>query len=102
MSDITDIIRKGEGKTLEFKETLPGGESLARTAVAFSSMASGKIIIDIEDRSRKLIGGSENDALDFPDRIYGMIYDRCSPAIIPEIYLDRRKCAVNLIIQRER
>ena len=87
MSDIEDIIRKGEGKTLEFKETLPGGESLARTAVAFSNMAGGKIIIGIEDRTRKLIGVSENDALDFPDRIYGMIYDRCSPTIIPEVYL---------------
>jgi ATP-dependent DNA helicase RecG len=87
MPDIADIIRKGEGKTLEFKETLPGGEILARTAVAFSNMAGGKIIIGIEDRSRKLIGVSENEALDFPDRIYGMIYDRCSPAIIPEIYL---------------
>jgi ATP-dependent DNA helicase RecG len=87
MSDIADFIRKGEGKTLEFKETLPSGESLARTAVAFSNMAGGRIIIGIEDRSRKLIGVSENDALDFPDRIYGMIYDRCSPAIIPEVYL---------------
>ena len=87
MSDIADIIRKGEGKTLEFKETLPSGESMARTAVAFSNMAGGKIIIGIEDRTRKLIGVSENDALDFPDRIYGMIYDRCSPAIIPEVYL---------------
>ena len=35
MSDIADIICKGEGKTLEFKETLPSGESLARTAAAF-------------------------------------------------------------------
>jgi ATP-dependent DNA helicase RecG len=100
MSDIADIIRKGEGKTLEFKETLPSGESLARTAVAFSNMAGGKIIIGIEDRSSKLTGISENDALDFPDRIYGMIYDRCSPAIIPEIYLvsveDRKVLVVEI------
>lgn len=100
MSDIDGIIRKREGKTLEFKETLPGGESLARTAVAFSNMAGGKIIIGIEDRSRKLIGVSENDALDFPDRIYGMIYDRCSPAIIPEVYLvsvaDRKVLVVEI------
>jgi ATP-dependent DNA helicase RecG len=100
MSDITDIIRKGEGKALEFKETLPSGESLARTAVAFSNMAGGKIIIGIEDRSHKLIGIGENDALDFPDRIYGMIYNRCSPAIIPEIYLvsveDRKVLVVEI------
>ena len=100
MPDIADIIRKGEGKTLEFKETLPSGENIARTAVAFSNMAGGKIIIGIEDRSRKLIGVSENDALDFPDRIYGMIYDRCSPAIIPEIYLisvaDRKVLVVEI------
>jgi len=65
MLDIADIIRKGGGKTLEFKETLPS-EILRRTAVAFSHMAGGKIIIGIEGRSRKLIGISENDVLDFP------------------------------------
>ncbi|MBU4371512.1 MAG: helix-turn-helix domain-containing protein [Syntrophaceae bacterium] len=99
MPDIADIIRKGEGKTLEFKETLPGGEILARTAVAFSNMAGGKIIIGIEDRSRKLIGVSENEALDFPDRIYGMIYDRCCPAIIPEIYLVSVKDRKILVVE---
>ena len=46
-----------------------------------------------------MIRNGEGKTLDFPDRIYGMLYDRCSPAIIPEIYLDRRKCAVNFIIQ---
>ena len=66
MLDIADIIRKGGGKTLEFKETLPSGEILRRTSVAFSHMAGGKIIIGIEGRSRKLIGISENDVLDFP------------------------------------
>ena len=42
MLDIADIIRKGGGKTLEFKETLPSGEILRRTAVTFSIWRAAK------------------------------------------------------------
>ncbi|MFZ4438853.1 MAG: helix-turn-helix domain-containing protein [Syntrophales bacterium] len=55
MPDIADITRKGEGRTLEFKETLPSGESLVRTAVAFSNMPGGKIIIDNEELIKRQI-----------------------------------------------
>jgi predicted HTH transcriptional regulator len=49
MSKIKEWIKKGEGKTIEFKRTLPDGNHIAKTVIAFSNMAGGKIIIGIED-----------------------------------------------------
>ena len=43
----------------------------------------------IEDKTGKVVGISEKDVLDFPDRISNTIYDTCTPAIIPEIYTVR-------------
>ncbi len=49
MPKIKEWIKKGEGKTIEFKRTLPDGNHIAKTVIAFSNMAGGKIIIGIED-----------------------------------------------------
>lgn len=88
MSGIRRLIQKGEGKTIEFKETLPGKGGLTKTAVAFSNTAGGKILVGIEDKTCRITGISEEEALDFPDRICDMIYDSCYPMILPEIYVE--------------
>ena len=88
-SDILHIIHRGEGKTCEFKVTLPTKGQLAQSAIAFANTAGGKIIIGIQDKTGKIIGISEEDALHFPDRITDAIYDSCYPAILPEIYIER-------------
>ncbi len=88
MSDIRRLIQKGEGKTIEFKETLPKKSGLTKTAVAFSNTAGGKILVGIEDKTCRITGISEEEALDFPDRICDMIYDSCHPMILPEIYVE--------------
>ena len=51
MAEIKKLIKKGEGKTIEFKRTLPDGNHIAKTVIAFSNMAGGKIIIGIEDKT---------------------------------------------------
>ncbi|OQY58367.1 MAG: hypothetical protein B6245_12225 [Desulfobacteraceae bacterium 4572_88] len=88
MSDISRLIKKGEGKTTEFKETLPGKGGLVKTAVAFSNTAGGKILVGIEDKTGRITGISNEDVMDFPDRICDMIYDSCYPMILPEIYVE--------------
>lgn len=87
MKALEKIISKGEGKTVEFKETLPHGNGLAKTIIAFSNMAGGKIFIGVRDKTGGIQGISEQDILNFPDRIANLICDSCSPTIIPEIYL---------------
>lgn len=42
---ISDSIKKGEGKKLEFKEVLPESSKVVKTVTAFSNGAGGKLII---------------------------------------------------------
>jgi ATP-dependent DNA helicase RecG len=55
MYEIKRLIKKGESKTVEFKETLPDGNHIAKTTVVFSNMAGGKIIIGVEDKKSKIV-----------------------------------------------
>jgi len=78
-------LEKGEGKTIEFKETLPSKNQIAKTVVAFSNTAGGKIILGIEDKSKAVKGISEDQIHAWTDIIGNVIYDQCYPNIIPEI-----------------
>jgi len=42
-----ELIALNENRKIEFKETLPSGNKIERTAVAFSNDAGGEIYIDI-------------------------------------------------------
>ncbi|CAN2043396.1 ATP-dependent DNA helicase [Candidatus Magnetomoraceae bacterium gMMP-13] len=94
-----NLINKGESKTIEFKETLPGTSSLSKTIIAFSNTAGGKIIIGVEDKTCKIKGISEKDVIEFPDRICNIIHDSCYPAIIPEIYSEHIKSKNILVVE---
>jgi len=82
---LKSYIEKGEGKTIEFKENLPSKNQIAKTVVAFSNTAGGKIILGIVDKSMKVKGISDDHVLSWPDLISNVIYDQCYPNIIPEI-----------------
>jgi len=82
---LKSYIEKGEGKTIEFKETLPSKNQIAKTVVAFSNTAGGKIILGIADKSKAIKGISEDQVNAWPDIVSNVIYDQCYPNIIPEI-----------------
>lgn len=84
MSVLNDII-KGEGKKTEFKQQLPGSSSLSKTIVAFSNGAGGNILIGVKDNGI-IIGISNDEVMEMPDKISNIVYDACYPSIIPEIY----------------
>ncbi|MCX6583360.1 MAG: putative DNA binding domain-containing protein [Candidatus Aminicenantes bacterium] len=88
MTELNKLIKKGESKTIEFKETLSEGNNIAKTIIAFSNMAGGKIVIGVEDKSGKIIGIDDDQALDFPDKLSNIVHDKCHPFILPEIYLE--------------
>jgi ATP-dependent DNA helicase RecG len=83
-----DEIKKGESKTIEFKEVFMCNQQVAKSFIAFSNGAGGKLIIGVKDKTKEIIGISENDVLELPDRISNNIYDMCCPTIIPEIYVE--------------
>ncbi|MBW2096848.1 MAG: putative DNA binding domain-containing protein [Deltaproteobacteria bacterium] len=76
-----------ESRRLEFKETFPKGDQLARTVVAFANGAGGKIVFGVKNEPRQIVGIQEDRLFALEERISSLIFDRCAPIIIPEIYI---------------
>lgn len=56
--DLLELLKREEGKTLEFKEELSSRshDSLARTICAFANTAGGDIVFGIEDKTKYIKG----------------------------------------------
>jgi len=78
-------IKQGESKILELKERLPKNANIAKTVVAFSNTAGGKLIIGVNDE-REIVGIDDIALFEIQDKIASIISDHCSPNILPEIY----------------
>jgi len=59
--NIGEILKKPEGRRLEFKETMPSRSDLAKTVVAFANDAGGEIYIGIRNSPRQVLGLRENE-----------------------------------------
>ncbi len=81
---IEEILRSPEGRTLEFKASLPKNSDLAKTVVAFANDAGGEIIIGVDDRHRA-VGVPEEELPQIEEQLSNMIYDRCYPPVLPDI-----------------
>ena len=82
---LIEQISLGESKTLEFKQELPENKKIAKTVISFSNIAGGKLIIGVDD-DRNIVGIEEENIFELQDKIASIIYDNCTPNIIPEIY----------------
>ena len=83
----TPFWKQPESRRLEFKERFPGGDRLARTAVAFANGAGGRIVFGIRNEPREIIGIADDGLFSLEERISNHIFSRCVPAIVPEIYI---------------
>ena len=81
---IEEILRSPEGRTLEFKASVPKNSDLAKTVVAFANDAGGEIIIGVDDRHRA-VGVPEEALPQIEEQLSNMIYDRCYPTVLPDI-----------------
>ncbi|MEK7434211.1 MAG: RNA-binding domain-containing protein [Cyanobacteriota bacterium] len=91
-------IKKGESKTLEFKEKLPDSDNLAKTIISFSNTSGGKLLIGINDK-REIIGLENIDIFELQDKIASIIYDKCYPHILAEIYTLNINNTIILVIE---
>lgn len=64
------IYPERESKILEFKAQLPHLAHLVKTCVAFANNAGGKLIIGVEDGTRKIVGVDEVTR----NRVYALVY----------------------------
>ena len=53
-SDIVEIIKIGEGYTIEFKEKI--SDSIAKDICAFANSSGGKIILGVRDKTGEIVG----------------------------------------------
>ena len=82
---IEEILKQPEGRRLEFKAELPEHSDLAKTVVAFANDAGGELFIGISDDPRAIVGLDEDKLVMMEEKIANTIFDRCYPAILPEI-----------------
>jgi len=82
--NIKNIIKQPEGRRLEFKEQIPPGTHLVRTVIAFSNDAGGEIYLGVKDEPREIVGLNPDEIILLEERISSMIFDQCSPVILPE------------------
>lgn len=83
--DLLDLLKRPEGKTLEFKRDLSAPDGALKTIVAFANTAGGILLVGVEDRSRNVRGVV--DPLDQEERLANLISDRISPRLVPEIQI---------------
>lgn len=82
---LKDIIKLPEGRRLVFKEVLPENAELANTIIAFANDAGGELYIGIRNNPREIVGLPEDELIKIEEKISNVVYDRCYPAILPEI-----------------
>lgn len=81
--NLEEILKRPEGKTLEFKAALVSPEPLLRSVVAFANTAGGTLLVGVEDKTRRVLGVS--DALTLEERLASLISDNIRPQLLPEI-----------------
>ena len=81
--DLVELLKRVEGKTLEFKREVAAPEGALKTIVAFANTAGGVLLVGVEDRTRHVRGVRE--PLDLEERLANLISDRIVPRLVPEI-----------------
>lgn len=81
--DLRDLLRRPEGKTLEFKRDLSSPDGLLKAVVAFANTAGGTIVVGVEDGTRHVRGVTDPLALE--ERLASLISDSIAPRLLPDI-----------------
>ena len=95
--ELTDILRRPEGKTLEFKLDLSSPQGFLRTAAAFANTAGGAIVIGVADRTRDVRG--VGSPLDQEERAANLISDSIQPRLLPDIEVSRYRDRHVLVVR---
>jgi ATP-dependent DNA helicase RecG len=82
LHSIEELLKKNEGKTLEFKRDLSSPKPILKTIIAFANSAGGTIIVGVADD--KTIFSVENP-LDAEERLCDLFSDSIEPRLMPNI-----------------
>ena len=81
--DLAALIKRNEGKTLEFKRDFSSPEGALKCLIAFANTAGGTLIVGIEDGTKHVRGLA--DVLGAEEKIANLIADTILPRLVPEI-----------------
>jgi len=89
---------EGESSTVELKETVPQNDQILKTIIGFCNMHGGALVLGVDNR-RVIKGVPENRLDKILEYLHKMIYESCSPPIIPDIFTQRVGDYILLIIR---
>ncbi len=81
--DLLELLRRPEGKTVEYKRDLSSPEGALKTLVSFANTAGGVLAIGIEDATRRVLGVPEILAAE--ERLANLVSDSIRPRLVPDI-----------------
>lgn len=81
--DFVDLLKRPEGKTLEFKRDLSSPDGVLRSIVAFANTAGGTLLLGVEDKTRHVRGVQNPLAME--ERLANVISDSVLPRLLPDL-----------------
>lgn len=78
-----DLLKRKDGKTLEFKENARSLDPIIKTVISFANTAGGTIVIGIEDGTKAVVGVER--PLREEERIANVIAESVAPMFLPNI-----------------
>jgi predicted HTH transcriptional regulator len=80
---LVELLKRHEGKTLEFKRDLSSPNGILKTLVAFANTAGGTVVVGVEDGSKNVRGVT--DVLASEEKLASLIADSICPHLVPDI-----------------
>ena len=89
--DLTEILRRPEGKTLEYKRDFSSPIGILKSLVAFANTAGGVLIVGVQDKTRNISGLT--DVIAVEAKLANILAESIEPRIVPniEILTGRKK-----------
>lgn len=87
-----------ESNSLEFKAQIPAHDRLLRTIVGFCNLYGGRLVVGVRD-DRGIVGVPEETIESTMEFLHKLIFESCSPPILPEIYTRRIGNKLLLVIE---
>ena len=81
--NLSEVLKRTEGKTLEFKRNLQSPHGVLKTLVAFANTSGGTLLVGVEDESKAVCGIP--NPLKTEESLASLIADSISPRLVPDI-----------------
>ena len=83
--NVAELLKRSEGKTLEFKRDLSSPQNILKTMIAFANTAGGVILIGVDDETHDPT--DVGNPLDEEERLCNLIADSIMPRLVPNVEL---------------